>query len=228
MTEHERQTGPVGSILRSSTRVVLVLSFACGLAFFAVGLVCHVLAAFGVAASTSVRLLPLGAPSHIVIGSGGNIYYYSNHYCQLQVYDEHGQFQIGWFVPPCNVILPNVEPEGVRVVTSDDWNILYDTQGRIIQKHRAGGSYEDNEGRLRLRARGPDGYTYYFAGTVLRTSLVKGTEDGEGKTVLTEPFHLWAIRSPFPALVYVGVPVGWWALREWHRRKRTHGNAGAV
>jgi len=207
--------------LRTLIDSLLVMAFAIGVCALTLEAFLPALSNLGIHFATIE--FPIGYQGHLFVDSKGRIYCYNHSYGRLQVYDRRGVFMGGSFTG--RGLLPISEPneDALHVVTVADWHVIFDSAARETKKWREKGAYRELARRYGGREYGCediDGNNYTIHNGLFLTRIVKTTPEGERTVVVKELARFFPIRSPFPAVLFVGVPIAVWVVRSVLKKKR--------
>lgn len=151
--------------------------------------------------------LPLGDLLGITVDSSGRIYCGLQSYGRVQVYDSGGAFIKG------RSILSRGKAFRLRLDSNDHLHVatsmteihyVFNADGELLSQERDGGRHFEEfgaEGERRYQDI-RTGAIYKVENETLFPRVVKIDRSGDVSLLVTTPFHLWLIMSPFPAWLF--------------------------
>ncbi len=204
--------------MKTLRNFVLSIMLAIGLLGFGLLLICNGLSAIGVRLVSTTFQFPAAFeyPQNLMVDGIGRIYCFTRSLQRLQIYDNEGEFLIGWFVKSPHVIAVEQDSGQITITDFKDTQIVYDIDGNVINETTVSkGTYEQMRSLDRDNRRHQDSYgnIYQSSPTIVNPYVVKVTPKGsEKKIVLREPFYLWPFRWFFPGSIFLLLPPVTWAI----------------
>lgn len=216
--------------LRTSSKkainILLGILMGAGFCCLGVSALAHFLRGIGIHGVSSSIQFPIGGLTWMGADRRGRVYCYDNTYVRLQIYSSQGRFIRGWFDQGGFWDLDSND-ETIHVVDTDDKNIKYDHRGNILDVWIERGSYKkheaaafDEEGYQEVSFEDTFGNLYELQSRFFSTKIARITSNGERSIIIEDPLYLWLIRTPFPAWLYMGLPMAVWATRDLLRKRQ--------
>ena len=188
-------------------KIVLKQMILLTLFFFCLSLspmMCLVAQATGISPMFSNLQFPLGTESKAVIAldSQGRLYYATEAYKRIQVYNEQGEFIKGWFAP---IIAEQdwdlyIDKQDLIHVTYNQKDYTYTPAGElfsIIEKQK--NASETTSDRTVMDNRNN---LFQINNVFWRPCITKISQDNKTSIFILEPFDLWLIKAPLPVIIF--------------------------
>jgi len=188
---------------------------------FIIPLLTYPLAIMGVQWCSSTLRFPLGLPGEFAVDSKGNIYCTSSPYDRLQIYDKDGKFVRGWFVPlrtgGNRVILDSKGNIHVRTQHQNEEYAVFTIEGEFLKKYKKNSREEDTS--YFVEAQDNAGNVYKVRSPWVFPKIVRIAPSGEENVVVSDPIHLWFIKSPIPSAAAIfGISIAY-SIRKFFKKK---------
>jgi hypothetical protein len=199
-----------------------------GIGGFVAGFVCAFGTMSGKPRVSSWARFPLGDLESIAVDSEGNIYCGTNFYSRIQAYSPDGKFLRGWFIDASGGYfqIKIDDQDNLHVGTArGDHHYIFSTKGELFSVKEMSPKEETKVfgDTYYSLPQDSDGNVYKIRNGILLPRVIKITPKGAESVVVSDPFHLWFIKGPFPAFIWIVIALVSNALLErykvpWHKR----------
>lgn len=199
-----------------------------------------VLSFSGIPMPSSIIRTPLGIPGGIAVDVAGRIYYVSNSYNRIQVYDKNGRFLRGWFFT-----IPGNLSKTVQVIIDEKNRIhveagyyketypindpnrkvytVFTQNGKLLERRSETFSYMKIPDAFERKA--PDGNIHKVKHRLFFPKVLRISPSGKEIVIVSDPIYLKLIDFPVPSAVCIlaiSISYGIWEF--WQKKKKAKEN----
>jgi len=150
--------------------------------------------------------LPLSGMHTIAVDQSGNVYCASRGYRRIQIYDSEGKFIEGLHIPMSRFMFYVDADDSLHVWSHYKQYRKYDSSRELVVDKEGIMPPVPSEHDKAYVQQGMDlAGNKYEVGKFswIWPYVTKTTPDGETRVLVSQPFYLWLMRWPRPALLYI-------------------------
>ena len=150
---------------------------------------------------------PLAELKAVALDSRGRIYCATMAYARVQVYDQVGRFQRGWYVDAAGGVFAiwSDRKDHIHVMTArNDTHYVFATDGRLLRRERIA---DPHFTKRSARVRDSSGTTYEVRRPSIWPQVVKIDPSGNESVIVSPRLDLWWVSGPFPAWIFVAAGI---------------------
>ena len=162
------------------------------------GFLCTAASSLNMRFASQKARFPLSQVEWIQVDNDGKVYCMSFSYFRMQVYNSHGEFQKGWFMPHLK--------ESYRISLTEQGDILYGNENQVEYMFDGHGNQmplEEEYARqlmppMSTRCVDESGSIYELRHFLFRPMIVKTDNNGNETILIKDPLGLWVHGMPLP------------------------------